>query len=133
MGDIQLNSTPSNTVFWNQHQVHADRLPEPRVAQEILWELYELNFRFEFLALEYHATMSKDKSREDMILACFPGGGGESVLVATISSAHLGLAAETWQARVPHVVAMRDVMESWNPPSRGLFFPMITVLRNTLL
>ena len=117
MGDIQLNSAPSNTVFWNQHQVHADRLPEPRVAQEILWELHELNFRFEFLALDYHAhdpTMSKDtKSREDMILACFPGGGGESVLVVTISSAHLGLAAEIWQERVPHVVAMRDVMQSW--------------------
>ena len=58
--------------------------------------------------------MSKDgKSREDMILACFPGTEGVSILVADISLAHRGLAAEKWQERAPHVVAMRDVMQSW--------------------
>jgi hypothetical protein len=117
MADIELNSAPSNTVFWHEHEVHPERIPERRVAQEILWELHELNFRFEFLALDHYAhdpTMSKEgKSREDMILACFPGRGGDSILVADTSLAHLGLAAEKWQERAQHVLAMRDVMQSW--------------------
>ena len=28
MADIELNSAPSNTVFWHEHPVHPERLPE---------------------------------------------------------------------------------------------------------
>ena len=116
--DIRLNLALSDNVFWHQHQVHIERLPELAVVQEILWELHELNFRFEFLALDHHAhdpmLGMNAESREEMVLACFPGSSeGVSMLVADICFAHCGLAAGNWQERAPHILAMKKVMQSW--------------------
>jgi hypothetical protein len=38
-------------VLWHEQELPMGVLPSGKVCQEILWELYELNFRFELLAL----------------------------------------------------------------------------------
>ena len=43
----------SDQVFWREQELSAVVLPSFNVCQEILWELYELNFRFELLALHH--------------------------------------------------------------------------------
>ena len=43
--------TGGEQVFWHEQELLTGVLPSFKVCQEILWELYELNFRFELLAL----------------------------------------------------------------------------------
>ena len=38
-------------AFWHEQELSTGVLPSFEICQEILWELYELNFRFELLAL----------------------------------------------------------------------------------
>ena len=85
------------------------------MAQEILWEIYELNFRFEFKALDHRAHIPvggvDGPPRDQLILACFPGQ--TSLPVAPITSAREGLGAIEWRARRCSIIAMRTVMQTW--------------------
>lgn len=114
---LQLNATTPVTIHWHQHQIDVKQLPPPKVAQEILWELHELNFRCEFLALDHHAhdpiQTNSSYLREEMVLACFPHGGDATILVTDVSLATRGLAAEDWRERAPYIIAMRTVLQSW--------------------
>jgi len=81
--------------------------------QPILWELYELNFRFELLALDARLTRDSDKSpatRQRVIKRCFEG---KSLLVPEVDYAAWGLAAPKWNHRLPYVMALGKVMKSW--------------------
>lgn len=115
---IQLIETPANEMVWQDQQLIPGELPDQRLAQEILWELYELNFRFEFMALDLRAhtgpAASTDHfSREALLLQCFPGRVAGSFLVAPTELAHQGLAAATWQDRAPFISAVKQVMSTW--------------------
>ena len=115
--EIQLSTSPAlNTILWHEQKLSAGILPEVRIAQEILWELYELNFHFELLALDRraHTGLLFDAiSRQEMILACFPGNEGGSMLVANTELACRGLAAENWKERTPYIIALKNVMKTW--------------------
>lgn len=66
---------PSSEPSWRDQQISAGILPTEAIAQEILWELSELNFRFELLALDQRASTVIDEdyaTRQDKVLACFP-------------------------------------------------------------
>ena len=80
-------------VFWREQELSTGVLPSSEICQEILWELYELNFRFELLALHRRAQLVVDDSPEhqDCVLACFLGHG--PLLVADLSLANQGLGA----------------------------------------
>ena len=60
-------------------------------CEEILWELAELSFRFELLALNVQVTTSTSDDRQKLIRACFPGGASASLLVADLGTANHGL------------------------------------------
>ncbi|KAJ7055509.1 hypothetical protein C8F01DRAFT_1087819 [Mycena amicta] len=53
--------------------VPSDSLPEftEECAREIIWEVAETRFRYEFCALDHRASL---KAREDMVKHCFAGG-----------------------------------------------------------
>jgi len=114
---VRVNDMPTNEIFWQQRQLSATSLPGQQIAQEILWELFELNFRFEFMALDSRAhippTSATDVPREDLLLKCFAGNIGGSILVAQREFAHQGLAASSWMDRAPLIVAIRDVVRTW--------------------
>ncbi|KAL0565066.1 hypothetical protein V5O48_016967, partial [Marasmius crinis-equi] len=50
-GLTHIEADPSNFTWRNQSRPIA-QLSDPRQMKEIIWELYELNFRFEFFAME---------------------------------------------------------------------------------
>lgn len=110
----------SSPVEWHGHILDQTSPPPDHIAQQILWELFELNFRFELLALDRVASASTDDShdashaREQQILQCFPQREGLSaLLVADVTLAHRGLGAAHWQERAPYVLALRTVMRGW--------------------
>ena len=101
-------------ISWQGQTLSSTSVPLVQIAQEILWELYELNFRFEFMALDRRAHIPPEGSdgppREPLILSCF---GETSLAVAAIHSAREGLGAIDWRARRSSIIAMRTVMETW--------------------
>jgi hypothetical protein len=84
--------------------------------EEILWELAELNFRFELLALDSRATSAPSVfSRQELIRDCFPGtkGGDGVLLVADLGAANHGLASENWEEKALYMQALRKIMMTW--------------------
>lgn len=114
--EVTLNSGPLLDINWQGQTLSSTGVPPVQVAQEILWELYELNFRFEFKALDRRAHIPVGEvdgpSRDQLILACFPGR--TSLAVAPINSAREGLGATDWRDRRCSIIAMRTVMQTWS-------------------
>ncbi|KAF8971706.1 hypothetical protein BDZ97DRAFT_1752973 [Flammula alnicola] len=113
--EVTLNSTAMREVFWRGEKVQLGSVPPVAIAQEILWELCELNFRFELLALDRRAnvptTDTDDTPRGQLVLSCFPGQC--SLAIVHVGSAREGLGAADWMARRSSVIAMRTVMQMW--------------------
>src|SRR5438445_10712661 len=93
-------------------------LPPGDVIQQILWELYELNFIHELLLLDCRACVNLDLSdttqlleRQIMISKCFPL---DSFRPVTIPSENRGLAADDFKERFQFITALLLVMKSWN-------------------
>ena len=98
---VTLNPAPSLDINWRGQTLSSTYVPSVQVAQEILWEIYELNFRFEFKALDHQAHIPvggvDGLPHDQLILACFPG---QTLLaVAPIASACEGLGATDWRAQ----------------------------------
>lgn len=85
----------------------------PSEGRRILWELSELNFRFELMALDKRAsgtTSTVDaQSRQDIISRCFPG----DVLIVELPQATKGLASLDWLERLPILLILRTLMRDW--------------------
>lgn len=117
---VQVNHAPSGNIFWHERQLPIGLLPPQRIGQEILWELFELNFRFEFMALDRrahqyrHPCTKNDIPREDLLLRCFPGDITGSIIVARREFAQQGLAASNWKDRAPFILAVKNVMLTWS-------------------
>ena len=88
-------------------ELHIDPCPPPASycptvpddeAQKILWELTKLNFCFELLALDRHASGSSshrdEYAQQAMVLKCFDV---PSVIVTDVQQANSGLRARDWQ------------------------------------
>jgi hypothetical protein len=84
-------------------------------AQRILWELTELNFCFELLALDKRASSSSSPRDEDerqaMVLKCFDV---PSLVVADVQWANFGLQAHDWRERLPFLLVLRALMRDWD-------------------
>jgi hypothetical protein len=97
-------------AVWRGRKLANDVMPPTNVVQEILWELYELNFRFEFLALDRH--LSSPSNRAD-IADYFPWSEG-NVTCVEISNVNYGLIADGWNTRLPYVMALVNRMRCWD-------------------
>jgi hypothetical protein len=91
------------------------------IREEILWELAELNFRFELLALDARRTgRPPSPDRQQLITSCFPGGKGGvgSLLVADLGAANHGLASDNWEEKALYLMALKKIMATWQgtPP-----------------
>ncbi|GLB34371.1 hypothetical protein LshimejAT787_0112550 [Lyophyllum shimeji] len=108
--------THSSTVVptWKGKELLTTDMPPPPIVHEVMWELYELNFRFEFVALDSRISTLLDtplQDRQDLIRGCFPQG---HLLNVQIERHAEGLAAEDLSARAPYLLAMVKVMKSWH-------------------
>lgn len=120
-GEVGLASIETNTeVTWNG-KAFADLGKDD--FEEILWELAELNFRFELMALDSRASTNK-VDRQKLVSACFPRPpAGASLVVVDLSVANHGLASIEEEERKEYVQALRKVMSSWRgemPPILGI-------------
>ena len=82
--------------------------------EQILWELHEINFRFEFQALDRRARMNtpfETLSDSDVaLMACFPE---MSFTVPTTHTANHGIASLSNRERAHYLFAMARVMSNW--------------------
>ena len=94
--DVTLIGLQRGEAKWNGKVVESLSDAE---REEVLWELSELNFRFELLALHSRATTHTKEDFQESISACFPGSKSRSLLVADLGTANHGLADGDWENR----------------------------------
>ena len=99
----------SGIMIWNNQTVETltDALKE-----QVLWELAELNFRFELLALDSRANGDRCE-RQNLVAECFPGCTTATLLVTDLSMANHGLADENWEERAHYLQALKRLMKTW--------------------
>ncbi|KAK0212055.1 hypothetical protein IW262DRAFT_1467523 [Armillaria fumosa] len=79
--------------------------------REISWELAELNFRFELLALD--ARAATNGGNHDLLLRCLPYGLTTAFVAVDIGSTNQGLGHPTWLQRAPYIFPLINAMQSW--------------------
>jgi hypothetical protein len=114
---LQSVAVPSE-LFWHEKKVIDGQvnLLTPTTTAEILWDLFEHNFRLELLALDrcVMASSWQDPTvaaiRDALVRDVFPGDG---FLVGTMPTSDHGLAADQWEDRLPFVEKLRKLMLDW--------------------
>ena len=78
--------------------------------ERILWELAELNFRFEFQGLDTRLSGTGEVGRQTRIRRCFPGG---CLLVVNWRAANHGIASEDVREKAHYLFVMASLMKEW--------------------
>ncbi|KAJ8085059.1 hypothetical protein PM082_003838 [Marasmius tenuissimus] len=123
-----LSSVP---VEWKGQRYVQDSMPPTSVVQEFLCELFEINFRYELVALDRlvnTTTMSKGE-REQEVLGTIPYFN--SSLIPQWSSypetgcGREGLASESISMRRATLLGLFKVMEGWNGGKYAMPRPLV--------
>jgi hypothetical protein len=116
--EVNVRSNAGEPFFWQGHSYPSGVLPAGDVVQQILWELYELNFTYEFLSLDCRSCVGLDLSDgpklfecQALISGCFAVGAFKYV---PLPDRNQGSAADSLQDRLPCLIGMVLVMQSWN-------------------
>ena len=64
---LNFNDLSSVPVVWCGQQIQPQQIPPSSIVKQILWELYETNFRLEFLALDSILSKSNEPKEERQI------------------------------------------------------------------
>ncbi|KAF8805279.1 hypothetical protein BYT27DRAFT_7258384 [Phlegmacium glaucopus] len=113
--EIKTRSTAGEPLIWQGKKY----LPE------ILWELYQLNFAYEFLSLDHRACINLDMldnsqliKRQATISWCFPIDPFKHIY---LPDRNCGLAASDLEEHLPFVLALVQVMQSWKGNKPPIF------------
>ncbi|KAJ8089517.1 hypothetical protein PM082_014773 [Marasmius tenuissimus] len=113
---LKLEDTKKSLVLtWRDGRYGVGQLSEPSLVKKIVWELFELNFRFEFHSLDRKFRgVINDLSFNENIQLCFPGceGIGSPAQIDS-KKANCGLAAEKLRHRGWYFSRMCYVMKDW--------------------
>ncbi|KAJ7025082.1 hypothetical protein C8F04DRAFT_1269563 [Mycena alexandri] len=92
--------------------VWPDAVPPLHVnsAKELLWELAEINFRYEFLALDARAS---GLDRPDQCRRCF---ASTRLIGMDLHESQRGLAALETDERLPYLLCIAGLMRDWSVP-----------------
>ncbi|KAK0460354.1 hypothetical protein IW261DRAFT_1577666 [Armillaria novae-zelandiae] len=100
----------------------------PRRGQELVWQLCELNFRFELLVLDTcvascppptdgqnpeDAVANFRMERQNLISGIFPEDSLSSISVTRVND---GLGSTDWSCQYQRLRVLREVMKGWNTP-----------------
>jgi hypothetical protein len=106
-----------DSVFWKDRPFVRDDFKnlEPDVVAEILWDLYEHNWRLDLLTLDQVVMPSlwqgeKGYERDNLVKSMFHNS---HYLVITFPLANHGLASQSWKDRAPYVKIFRDILSFW--------------------
>lgn len=86
-------------------------VPRPNIVREILWELCELNFRNEFIALDRALDQSRmvEVDRRQLLGKCWEG----PVQVIDMGDAGRGLGARDHRVRMGYLRCFHAVVRTW--------------------
>ncbi|TFK60528.1 hypothetical protein BDN72DRAFT_904875 [Pluteus cervinus] len=107
----------------------------PSEFEQVLWELCELGFRYEVVALDGRLAarptskleprpqsnqplIQPSEPRQLKIEACFAGMHHGSLFDVNLNTANLGLADYDWIRRAPFILALQKLMRSWKVDGR---------------
>ena len=101
----------SDSISWNG--VDFDALGDHHL-EEVLWELAELNFRFELAALDGRMSGLMVSDCYHLIVKCFPDAAKMgSLLIAKLECADQGLGSLDWQQRSIYLLVLKRLMMGW--------------------
>ncbi|KZP07502.1 hypothetical protein FIBSPDRAFT_902029 [Athelia psychrophila] len=112
-----------NQVYWNdsQYDLIAEGIPE-YVQRQILWELHQLNFRYDLLALDtlLGAECPDVESlifHQQTLQQCWGSGQdtfyAPSQVTIPTSNANTGLTSDTIQGRLPSLRNLYEICKTW--------------------
>ncbi|KAL0566025.1 hypothetical protein V5O48_015989 [Marasmius crinis-equi] len=106
---VEFSKLPGLSALWKGQPIPETTLPSTRVVHEILYELNELAFRQELVALDEELDTSGGSDqghRYDLLDSCWKGE-------RTRVSGYDGLGSESLEDRLPYLEALRAVMMTW--------------------
>ncbi len=122
MFDFNVSTEPVD-VYWDGDLVktrsmldQGDFTLSAVTFRQVVWDLYEQNFRLELLALDRsifpRGKMSGEQGsvRDNLLLDVFPDA---SYIFHRLPSKDQGLGAKDWLARISYVEAFRKFMSDW--------------------
>jgi hypothetical protein len=116
---VSINKDTDSRISWRGMEIIPGNVPPTNITREILWELCELNFRSELVALDQRAHVSPAMispptldDRESLIGGCL-FGGDSALLSVRIEDVNKGLADPLWSERRKYLLGLYRVMESW--------------------
>lgn len=102
--------------------------PPPRLMRLILWELYELNFRYELLALDrVMARALWEESlhdRRDLLYGIFPEGSGFMMWSSPLPEDDAGMWSRQISEIFPYVENFRKLLSCWEDAPPRLSVPL---------
>lgn len=98
----------------NFHALSPDSFPDMELSdmQQLLWELTKLNFHFELLALDKHASSCNwdEDEWQAMVLKCFP----DNDLLLNPGLLNVGLQSLDCRVRLPYLLALKTLLQDWD-------------------
>jgi hypothetical protein len=123
--DVKTRSTAGEPVTWQGNKYPPGVLPADHIVRGILWELYQLNFACELLSLDRRACSNLSTSddlqlmqRQAMVSECFPVN---PFLSRSLPDRNCGLAADDIEERLPFILSLVRVMQSWKGSKPPIF------------
>ncbi|KAF7426829.1 hypothetical protein PC9H_009198 [Pleurotus ostreatus] len=118
--DVESNAR-NESLAWASEQLPKDRWPHDRVVERILYEINEINFRWEFRMLDRKMVNPNISyvAHEDLITRCFPsssfkGEGGADHTSVKYTTAWSGLSSPDDKERRQYVLALCRVIAHWH-------------------
>ncbi|THU97074.1 hypothetical protein K435DRAFT_857976 [Dendrothele bispora CBS 962.96] len=111
--ELTFETLPTADVEWRGEALLLDRLPRLQVAKEILWELYEINFRMELMTLDRTLLLNVEWGlRQNELSHCWDG------LPFHVNFDHSGsgLGSPSFLQRLPYTQALYYVIRAWPGP-----------------
>lgn len=125
--EIRTRSTAGEPVTWQGNNYPPGVLPADHIVRGILWELYNLNFAYELLSLDRRACSESNLvrlndlqlvQRQSMISKCFPV---DPFFSRSLPERNCGLAAHDIEERLPFILRLVCVMQSWKGDKPPIF------------
>ena len=122
----QTKEILSAPIYWRGESFGNGSVSE-QVITEIIWDLTELNLRFEVAAMDTHCHRGSadPKVRRQEVCQCFALAEEKNLYSVVVDQATEGLAASTLRMRAPFIVGLRSLMLDWRDVKRESLHPEV--------
>jgi hypothetical protein len=111
-GDVSAEHLATAQVQWRNCPLTKDPPPPAQISQEVLWELFEVGFRYELLTVDHHHTGNLNPDRKAHVLGLFKSWNG-TILPGNPAGWVQGFAGEDFESRRENLQALYKVMLDW--------------------